>query len=859
MKKIILFFVMVMSTFTLLAQPKYRFQDPSLDIEVRLDDLMERLTFAEKASLLSETAPAIERLGIEAYNHGNEALHGVVRPGNFTVFPRPLALAATFNPEAIEQMADYISDESRARYNELEGKSVGGKFKGRFNGLLTFWSPTVNMARDPRWGRTGETYGEDPYLTSKMGAAFTRGLQGDGKYLKAIATPKHFAANNQETGRFSYNAYIPMRSLREYYLKGFEGCVVEGGAYSIMAAYNAINGVPCSANGMLLNDILRDEWGFEGYVVGDLRSPAHVFESHLYTNTLPHTAAVCIQNGLDLDSGIRPFRTLRQAVDEGLCSEEDVDRAVRRVLKGRFLLGMFDPQEMVPYSKLGPEVVGAKEHQQLSLTLAEQSMVMLKNNGILPLGKGVKKVALLGSCLDVYKHKQYSVEEESANPAITPRIGIVDYCKKNKIDLDIIDWTLLSKQTEFEVIKSEYLIPQEEINNRKQGLTGTYSGALLETNGMYPKRNDAIVEFDRTGKAPDTYFISQPMSVSWRGKINPPISGTYTIRVSFNGTLNGSIDNNVIRESTNDNGKDQISMITLDLERGKPVDIALNFADVRGNANCTLEWIVPESDSRKEQIKKLEDYDAVIMVMGLANLKTGEGNDKFDIDLPADQSELVKSVNDINDNIVLVLMNSTALALNWEKENVASILEAWYPGEQGGRALANIIWGEVNPSGKLPMTFYKSIFDLPPFSNYDITKGNTYKYNQHEPLFEFGFGLSYTKFDYSKLKTNKSKFRAGDTVEVSFEIKNSGKYDGAEIAQLYVKPIDVSAKVVLPNKELKGFERVEIKKGKSRTVKLSIPVESISYFDEKTNQFEIYRGAIELQVGASSTDISSAK
>lgn len=291
-------------------------------------------------------------------------------------------------------MADYIGDEARGRYNELGRKCAGGRFNNHFNGLLTFWSPNVNMARDPRWGRTGETYGEDPLLTAKMGAAFCLGLQGgeNPKYLKAIATPKHYAANNEEHNRFTCNAIIPERSLREYYLKGFEGCVVNGKAFSIMAAYNAINGVPCSVNSHLLKEILRDEWGFEGYVVGDLNSPNYVYTAHKYTNSLAETAAMCIKNGLDLDSGFRPFRYLKEAVEKGFCAEADITNSARNVLRGRFKLGMFDPVDMVPYNSIRPEVVGCEKHQKLALTLARQSMILLKNDNFLPLKDSIKKL-----------------------------------------------------------------------------------------------------------------------------------------------------------------------------------------------------------------------------------------------------------------------------------------------------------------------------------------------------------------------------------------------------------------------------------------------------------------------------------
>lgn len=854
MKKICAIATLILSLFVGNATAQeYKFRDHTLTLDERIDDLLSHLTMQEKIMMLSETAPAVERLGIEAYNHGNEALHGIVRPGKFTVFPRPIGLASTFNPEAIKQMADYISNESRARYNELEGKSVGGQFNNMYNGLLTFWSPTVNMARDPRWGRTGETYGEDPHLTSMMGIAFTQGLQGDGKYLKAIATPKHFVANNQETGRFSFNASIPMRSLREYYLQGFEACVTEGKAFSIMAAYNSINGVPCSVNSFLLNDVLRDEWGFEGYVAGDLFSPRFVYLEHHYTSSWAQTAGLLLKSGLDLDSGFRPFGYIAEAIKQGYCTEADLDQAVKRIMMGRFRLGMFDPVELVPYNSISPDVVGAKEHQNLALSLAEQSIIMLKNDGLLPFGDGVKRIALVGPCVDVYKHRQYSAEEGSANPAITPTIAFREMCATKGIELVEIPWAQISGQGEFVAINAESLSVAD--NASQHGLMGRYySGVTVDEQHLLGERIDGEIEINRLGKAPDAFVAGQPFTAEWRGKIIAPVAGEYQIRVSFDGDVTAKFDGKELIRGL-ENGHSQTGIATITLAQGQEVDFELLYTDRSDNAALDLSWIVPISDNREELLSQLADCDAVVMAMGLSTLKTGEGHDKLDLDLPTNQSTFIKDVYGVNKNISLVLMNSTMVNLRWEAGHIPSILELWYPGEQGGRALSNIMWGEVSPSGRLPITFYEDVDHIPSFADYDVTNGRTYMYTRHKPLYEFGYGLSYTTFDYSDLKLDKKSYRASDVIRVSFDVANSGTMDGDEVAQVYVKPVNVQSDIVLPHRQLKGFKRKTIKVGNSEVITIEIPASELNYFCEEVNEFVTYKGDLEIQVGASSEDI----
>lgn len=834
---------------------KHPFRNPDLSVKDRVKDLLGRLTRDEKIALLSETAPPIPRLGIDGYNHGNESLHGVVRPGSFTVFPRPMGLAATFNPKLIGEMASAIGDEARARYNELGHVCSGGKFGNRYNGLLTFWSPTVNMARDPRWGRTGETYGEDPLLTSRMGAEYVSGLQGDGHHIKAVATPKHFVANNEEHNRFSCKANIPERSLREYYLKGFEGCVKDGGALSIMAAYNAVNGVPCSVNPKLLNTILRDEWGFEGYVVGDLWSPKFVKEKHNYTETWEETAAACIKAGLDLDSGCKPYKHLASAIDQGLCTEEDVDRSLGRILSCRFRLGMFDPDENVSYNNLPPDTVGCELHQRLALQLARESLVLLKNepaasgNGkLLPFDDSVKRIAVLGPCVSLYKHPDYSLEALSGGSPVTPIDGFRAICDKRNIELTTVNWDCLSSDSVLRVIDGKYFTPLVPTVKEPYGLTAHYFDNTDLSGEPFGVRVDSRIDINRQAYMPDDFVNRSALSIRWQGRLAPPVSGTYSLDFKWQDGLRLRINDLLLIDHWDQAGSQTIE---IDLQADTPVDILIEYRNTSANAVVKCRWAIPQITDYDPLDAISEELDAVILVMGLDGNDTGEGRDRMDLNLPQQQSDIIRKVYERNPNVVLVLMNGTAVAINWEKAHLPAILEAWYPGEKAGQALTEVLWGMVNPGGKLPLTFYRSTEDLPPFNDYDISHGRTYQYFDGDVLFEFGHGLSYTTFAYANLRVEYVNDR--DAVRVSFDLKNTGEREGDEVIQVYARYRGDSPQ--MPIKQLKAFQRVHLASGTEETVEALVPLSDFSYYCEKEKRFAILPGEWIIQVGASSKDI----
>lgn len=666
------------------------FLNEALPVEERVQDLLDRLTADEKIGLLRATAPAIPRLSIPKYNHGNEALHGIVRPGRFTVFPQAIGLASTWDPALLKRVSTVASDEARARWNEL---GRGELQKAQYSDLLTFWSPTVNMARDPRWGRTPETYGEDPFLTGELGAAFVQGLQGDDpRYLKVVSTPKHFTANNEEHNRFECNALISEKQMREYYLPAFESCIRRGRATSIMTAYNAINGIPCTGNPWLLKKVLRDQWGFGGYVVSDCGAPDLLRSGHHYVQTKEEAATLALTSGLDLECGDDVFvEPLRKALSEGKVPMADIDRAARNVLTARMRLGLFDDPSHNPYNRIPPSVVGCAKHKELALQAAREAIVLLKNEGaMLPLKRErLRSLAVVG---------------------------------------------INAATCEF----------------------GDYSGVPV----------------------------------------------------------------------------------------GEPVSILEGIRSLAG-PEVEVKHVPWKSE---EAARVAASCDAVVAVMGINREIEREGKDRDDIGLPAYQVEFLQELHAANPRLVLVLVAGSSLSLEWEQEHIPAIVNAWYPGEQGGTAVAEVLFGDYNPAGRLPLTYYRSVDDLPPFDDYDITK-RTYKYFEGPVLYPFGYGLSYTSFAYSGLRVRDR----GDRVEVSFTLKNEGPCDGEEVAQVYVRIPGYEGKA--PIKELRGFERVFLRKGESRKITVPLRREDLRYWSESRGCFVVPEALPEVLVGASSADI----
>ena len=838
LKVILSVFVLLSVAFTVRAQePLYR--NEKAPVEERVKDLLSRMTVDEKIDLLRATSPANERLGIEKYYHGNEALHGVVRPGRFTVFPQAIGLAASWDPDLMLKVSSAISDEARARWNELD---QGRLQTNQFSDLLTFWSPTVNMARDPRWGRTPETYGEDPFLTGEMGAAFVRGLQGDDpKYLKVVSTPKHFAANNEEHNRFECDARISEKQLREYYLPAYEALVKRGGAASIMASYNAINGIPSSANPWLLTKVLRDDWGFKGYVVSDCGGPSTLVEDHHYVKQRETAAALCLLSGLDLECGDNYYiEPLRKAFELGMVKEEDIDRAAGRVLTARMRLGIFDSGKDNPYTRISPNVIGSKEHTDLALQMAREAIVLMKNQGgVLPLRKGkVRSVAVVGINAGSCEFGDYS-----GVPASTP-VSILDGIKAiagKDVKVNYAPWK--SAVDGMEIISPAFF---------PDGLKAEYfSGTKLK--GEPKVRKDEWINFEPNNQAPDPFLPDSPLSIRWSGTLRPEVTGEYELSFTSDDGCRLWIDDKLVIDAWGGHSV-RSDKAAIRLEAGKNYKIVSEYWNERDYAVAKLSWRPPVTakagrlalyGSAGEMARK---SDVVIAVMGINKTIEREGKDREYITLPADQQEFLQELYHVNKNIVLVLVAGSPLSILWEDKNIPAIVNAWYPGEQGGTAVAEVLFGKYNPAGRVPVTYYNSIEDLPPFDDYDITK-RTYKYFDGDVLYPFGYGLSYTSFRYSDLKVEDK----GSTVDVTFTLRNVGRYDGDEVVQVYTRLPEYEG--TAPIKELRGFKRVHMKKGQSKSVTVSLRREDLRYWSETQRKFIIPEGLPEIMVGASSADI----
>lgn len=816
----------------------YKNEDASL--HERVADLLSKLTVEEKVSLLRATSPGIPRLEIDKYYHGNEALHGVVRPGPFTVFPQAIALAAMWNPELHYQIATAISDEARARWNEL---CLGKKQLGQFSDLLTFWSPTVNMARDPRWGRTPETYGEDPFLSGVLGVQFVKGLQGDNpRYLKVVSTPKHFAANNEEHNRFECNARIPERLLREYYLPAFEACIIDGKSESIMTAYNAVNDIPCTLNTWLIQKVLRQDWNFDGYVVSDCGGPGLLVSGHKYVKTKEAAATLAIKAGLDLECGDDVYmEPLLNAYRLGMVSDADIDSAAYHVLRARMRLGLFDDPEHNPYNRISPSIVGAPAHKELALEAARQSIVLLKNEKkMLPIDVNkIKSIAVVGINAGSCEFGDYSGipvgDAVSVLDGIKNRVG-------DKVKVMYAPW--ISSADGYELISGAYY---------PEGLKAEYfSNKNLE--GIAKIRTDEWINFEPANQAPDPFLPSSPLSIRWTGKLRPAVSGVYTVGFMSDDGCRLSIDEKLLIDSWETHAVKTTS-VEVYLEAGHEYSICAEYFDTGGDKVAKLYWKIPEAE-RRERLslygdagKVIKSCDLTIAVLGINKSIEREGQDRSDITLPKDQEEFIREIYKINPNTVVVLVAGSSLAIDWINENIPAIVNAWYPGEQGGTAVAEVLFGDYNPAGRLPLTYYNSINELPSFDDYDITKGRTYQYFTGKPLYPFGYGLSYTSFAYKNIRIVDS----GDRLNLNFTVKNTGKRDGYEVAQLYVKFPELD--IVTPLKQLKGFKKVFIGKGKDQQIGIDIEKDELRIWDEKQNKFVTPKGNYTFMIGASSEDI----
>jgi beta-glucosidase len=840
--------------------PKLPYLDESQPFSARVDDLVGRMTLAEKVSQMKDVAPAIDRLGIPAYNWWNEGLHGVARSGLATVFPQAIGFAATWDDSLVFRMATVISDEFRAKYHEYIRHDSHQRYQG-----LTIWSPNINLFRDPRWGRGQETYGEDPFLSGRLAIPFIRGLQGDDpKYFKTIATVKHFAVHSgPESSRHTFDAVVSARDLHESYLPHFEMGIREGGAYSLMCAYNRIAGQAACAQDMLEKNILRGEWKFPGYIVSDCGAIDDIYLRHKIAPTAAAAAALAVKAGTDLDCG-RVYPNLVDAVQQGLISEAQIDTSVKRLFLARFKLGMFDAPANVKWTQIPFSVLDEDSHRKLALQVTRESIVLLKNtNGALPLRKTLGTIAVIGPNADQKRMLLGNYNGEPSD-AVTPLRGIREAVSaKTKViyarGSDLAD--------DFPVLETA----PASMFSRPDGGPGLrveyFAGQRMDVAPVYTG-TDSTVNAEWADGAPRADMNPNDFSVRWSGTVRPPQTGSY--RFGLSGTMKFQLflDDSVVVRSVyaQRNGEfpdpRPVQSASMQLDANRSYRIRVEAQETYGDAQLQLILSVPHEKLEAEAVAAARQADAVVMVLGLTARLEGEempvaiegfkGGDRTRIDLPAAQQRLLERIVAVGKPTVLVLLNGSALAVNWAQEHVPAIVEGWYPGQAGGTALAEVLFGDYNPAGRLPVTFYRDTTNLPPFESYDM-KGRTYRFFEGKPLYPFGHGLSYTSFGYKKLRTSTATLPANGAVTVNVDVTNTGKRTGDEVVQLYVR--HTASKVARPKRDLRGFRRITLKPGETRTVSFPLTAHSLAYWDEGTHGWIVENAPVSLEVGASSADI----
>lgn len=860
------------------AQKTPPYLDPSLPIAQRVNDLVSRMTLEEKVRQMQHTAPAIPRLGIPAYDWWNEALHGVARSGIATVFPQAIGMAATWDTRLIHAEGRVISTEARAKYNQAQREGNHSIYYG-----LTFWSPNINIVRDPRWGRGQETYGEDPFLTGKLAVAFVRGMQGDNpKYLEVVATPKHFDAySGPEPLRHRFSASVSPHDLEDTYLPAFRAAITEGHADSLMCAYNAINGVPACANAYLLQKTLRDAWHFQGYVTSDCGAIGDITFGHHYTTDNEHGSAVAVRAGTDTTCG-NEYVTLVQAVHDGLIKESEVDTAVKRLFTARFRLGMFEPPSMVPFNRIPMSQDDSPAHRQLALRVARESMVLLKNDGVLPLKASVKTIAVIGPNAQSLTALEGNYNGTPSHPVL-PVDGILkQFAGKARVlyaqgspyvpELPLaVPRTLFHPSAEAHVagLKAEYFTD------------ANFSGKPALT------RTDSQIQFNWNAASPAPGIPMQHFAVRWTGTLTPPGPGDYTFiirkfhcyRCEVHENVRLFLDGKLVIDSTQAHPSVQgQAVINRSGYTRRPPEPSfhIHFADSQPHsfrmeythrsklfgAGVSLEWQPPAHVLRKEAERVAQKADVVVAFVGLSPNLEGEempihiegfnGGDRTTISLPQVQRDLLKALYATGKPVVVVLMNGSALAVNGAEQHAAAILEAWYPGEDGGTAIAQTLAGANNPGGRLPITFYKSLSQLPPFEDYSM-QNRTYRYFKGQPLYGFGYGLSYSSFSFNHLKLSSAVLRAGQPLTVTADVQNTSKIAGDEVAELY---LEYSGAPGAPLRALKGFERIHLAAGASRRIAFKLNPRDLSQVTEKGDHM-ILPGHYTVFVGGSQPSAGS--
>jgi beta-glucosidase len=840
------------------AQPGQKpWLDTSLPAEQRAAALVQQMTLEEKGTQLVNQARGIPRLDIPAYDWWSESLHGVAVNGT-TEFPEPIGLAATFDPATIHEMGIAISTEGRIKHVQAVRAGHSNIFEG-----LDFWAPNINIFRDPRWGRGQETYGEDPFLTGRMGVAFVTGMQGDDpRYYRVISTPKHFAVHSgPEPTRHTANVDVSKHDEMDTYLPAFRAAVTEGKAASVMCAYNSINGQPACASDFLLKDQLRDKWKFQGYVVSDCGAVIDIFAGHHYKPTQAEASGVSLSHGMDNEcadfftkvTDDHDYKPYLDAVKQGYLKESDIDLAVTRLFTARIKLGMFDPPDMVPYNKIDESELNNAAHRALARKLANESMVLLKNDGILPLKTSGIKIAVVGPLAN-----QTKVLLGNYNGTPTHTVSVMEGLKAEFPSAEI----KYVEGTQFLSKEASPVPPALLTTDGKPGVHTTYT-VMDPMTLMSPGPRPAPLA-SRTD--PDFGVSSGPLPAEVAGKTSVVVQSEATLTSTETGDYNLGVRGDNFYLATLDNKPLTMNYLSngigttlgrAHLEQGKSYVVKVTYTLTAADAPAPrLVWAKYNPKPSSEASAATKDADAVVAVVGITSELEGEempvsedgfkGGDRTSLDLPKPEEDLLKALSATGKPLVVVLMNGSALSVNWAKEHANAILDAWYSGEEGGAAIAETLSGKNNPAGRLPVTFYTGVDQLPAFENYGM-KGRTYRYFEGTPLYPFGYGLSYSNFSYSGLKLGSDAITAGDTLNASVSVTNNGKVAGDEIAELYLNFPKVAG---APLRALRGFQRVHLEPGASQEVKFELKPRDLSMVTEAGEPI-VPEGQFTLTVGGS--------
>jgi beta-glucosidase len=816
-------------------EASFPFQDPTLPVDQRVDDLVGRMTLEEKAGQLVNRTRAIPRLNVPEYNIWSEALHGVAGGGFATVFPQAIGLGATFDAPALHEMAAATAREARVKYNQA---ARAGR-AGRMMGGLTFFSPNINIFRDPRWGRGQETYGEDPFLTARLGVAFVTGLQGDDPAHPVVtATAKHYAVHSgPEPLRHGFDARVSAHDVEDTYLPAFRAAVVEGKVKSVMCVYNAVNGVPGCASELLLDGTLREQWKFQGFVTGDCDAVRDVETGHKYAKSAAEAGAFAIKAGLDSDcttsglfdqaGGTPDFQRYVDAVKQGLLSEAEIDVALKRMLRVRFEVGLFDPLDRVKAAQLPDSELDSPAHRELALKLARESIVLLKNDGVLPFARPPARVAVVGPLADnsrvlLGNYNGWPSRSTTALQGIQeqfPKARVVFEPGSTFLRPDLpVPTSVLTTDTGAPGLKAEAFEKAD------------FVGTPVET------RTDAQVAVGRVrGQGPPPGFDAAPpppaRPTRWTGFLTPPESGTYRLGVEGFGNRLFLDDKKLVDQTGG--FPPPPSVVEVALDEGRRYAVRIESVP-RRFASTRLVWTPPQPDIEERAVRAAREADVVVAVVGITSDLEGEesgvqqegfrGGDRTSLDLPREEQRLLEAVKASGKPLVVVVMSGSAIALDWAKRNANAILQAWYPGEEGGAAIAQTLDGTNNPSGRLPVTVYAGVEQLPEFTDYSMAR-RTYRYFDGEPLFPFGFGLSYSSFAYSGLKLP-TQLAAGEPLRVEAQVRNAGTREGDEVVQLYLTFPKLPG---APLRALRGFTRVHLEPGEQRTVGFELQDRDLSH------------------------------